>query len=98
MERSVLQKCEIATNIRCKRTLLRALGLSVACLLGVAGARSQAAAAGEKQPMSEDVFKNIQVLRGIPVDEFMGTMGFFAASLGLNCVDCHTPESLENWA
>ena len=48
--------------------------------------------------MSQDVFKNIQVLRGIPVDEFMGTMGFFAASLGLNCVDCHTPESLENWA
>jgi len=24
-------------------------------------------------------------------------MGFFAASLGLNCVFCHVPESLENW-
>jgi photosynthetic reaction center cytochrome c subunit len=42
-----------------------------------------------KPLMSEDVFKNIQVLKGIPVDEFMGTMGFFAASLGLNCLDCH---------
>lgn len=42
-----------------------------------------------KPVMSEDVFKNVQVLKGIPVDEFMGTMGFFAASLGLNCLDCH---------
>lgn len=90
-------KCEIMTNVGCKRTLLRALGVSLASLLGVVAAHSQAAAAREKQPMSEDVFKNIQVLRGIPVDEFMGTMGFFAASLGLNCVDCHTAESLENW-
>ena len=95
---TMLLKCEIMANVGCKRTLLRAVGVSLACLLRVAGAHSQAAAAGEKQPMSEDVFKNIQVLRGIPVDEFMGTMGFFAASLGLNCVDCHAPESLENWA
>jgi outer membrane lipoprotein-sorting protein len=27
----------------------------------------------------------------------MDTMGFFAASLGLNCVYCHVSESLENW-
>jgi hypothetical protein len=39
--------------------------------------------------MAEQVFKNIQVLRGIPVDEFMGTMGVFSASLGLSCEDCH---------
>src|SRR5579864_9129887 len=89
----MLLKCKIMNNVRCKRTLVRALCVSLACLLSLAGAHSQA----EKQPMSEDVFKNIQVLRGIPVDEFMGTMGFFAASLGLNCVDCHTPDSLENW-
>jgi hypothetical protein len=48
--------------------------------------------------MAEDVFKNIQVLRGIPVDEFMGTMGFFSAALGLNCTDCHVDESGGNWA
>jgi hypothetical protein len=51
----------------------------------------------EKQPMAEDVFTNVQVLKGIPVSEFMGTMGFFAASLGLNCVFCHVPESLQDW-
>jgi photosynthetic reaction center cytochrome c subunit len=50
------------------------------------------------RPMAEDVFKNVQVLRGIPVDQFMGTMGFFSASLGLNCTDCHVDESGGNWA
>ena len=66
------------------------------CLLMVARASGQAPSA-QKQ-VAEDVFKNVQVLRGIPVDEFMGTMGFFAASLGLNCVECHVGESLDNWA
>lgn len=47
--------------------------------------------------MAEDVFSNVQVLKGIPVSEFMDTMGFFAASLGLNCVFCHVPESLQDW-
>jgi photosynthetic reaction center cytochrome c subunit len=51
----------------------------------------------EKQPMAEDVFTNVQVLKGIPVSEFMSTMGFFAASVGLNCVYCHVPESLQDW-
>ena len=47
----------------------------------------------QKVPMAEEVFKNVQVLKGIPVDQFMGTMGFFSASLGLNCTDCHVDES-----
>jgi hypothetical protein len=56
------------------------------------------AAQGAKPPMAEEVFKNIQVLKGIPVDEFMGTMGFFSAALGMNCTDCHVDESGGNWA
>jgi len=51
----------------------------------------------QKPLMAEEVFKNVQILKGIPVNQFMDTMGFFAASLGLNCVYCHVPESLENW-
>jgi photosynthetic reaction center cytochrome c subunit len=53
---------------------------------------------GEKPQMAEDVFKNVQVLKGISVDEFMATMGFFAASLSLNCTDCHISESSGDWA
>jgi hypothetical protein len=47
-------------------------------------------AAGQSGQMAEDVFKNVQVLKGIPVDEFMGTMGVFSAALTLCCSECHT--------
>jgi outer membrane lipoprotein-sorting protein len=48
--------------------------------------------------MVEDVFKNVQVLKGIPVDEFMDTMGMISNALGLNCLDCHTGDSDTSWA
>ncbi len=48
--------------------------------------------------LAEEVFTNIQILKGMPVDQFMGTMGFFSASLGLNCTDCHVDESGGSWA
>ena len=53
----------------------------------MASAHGQAAPA--KQLMSEQAFKNVTVLKGIPVDEFMDTMGFIAASTNFNCTDCH---------
>lgn len=56
-----------------------------------------ATAAAENQLLAENVFKNVTVLRGIPVDEFMGTMGVFSAALGISCEDCHTGGS-NNWA
>ncbi len=57
-------------------------------------------AAGQKPLLAEDVFKNVQVLRGIPVDEFMGTMGIFSAALGVSCENCHTANDSkwENYA
>ncbi len=69
----------------------------IVCLLGVAVNAQTPAPVQDKPLMAEQVFKNVQVLKGIPVNEFMDTMGFFAASLGLNCVFCHTFDSLENW-
>ncbi len=62
------------------------------------GLASAQAGSDQKPQMAEDVFKNIQVLKGISVDEFMATMGFFSASLGLNCTDCHISESSGDWA
>lgn len=72
------------------------IGMMVAYAAGAAMAGGQQATA-EKPLMAEQAFKNVKVLKGIPVGEFMDTMGFFAASLGLNCVYCHVPESMENW-
>jgi outer membrane lipoprotein-sorting protein len=47
--------------------------------------------------MAEQVFKKVDILKGIPVDEFMDTMGMFSAALSLNCIDCHTTESVSAW-
>jgi hypothetical protein len=44
--------------------------------------------------MAEEVFKNVQLLRGIPVGEFWDTMGFISAAVGANCVHCHVEASL----
>lgn len=49
-----------------------------------------------KQVMAEDVFKNVQLLRGIPVGEFWDTMGFISAAVGANCVHCHVEQSLNS--
>jgi outer membrane lipoprotein-sorting protein len=72
------------------------------CLLVAASVNGQVAnpRTEEKPLMAEDVFKNVQVLKGIPVKEFMNTMGFFSAATNLNCIDCHSPqsESLEGYA
>ena len=59
---------------------------------------SVASAQEPKPQMAEEVFTNVQLLRGIPVKEFMGTMGFFAAATGMNCVQCHVEESSGSWA
>ena len=53
--------------------------------------------AQQKPLMAEDVFKNVQVLKGIPVNQFMETMGFFSAALGYNCTNCHGDDVLGNW-
>jgi photosynthetic reaction center cytochrome c subunit len=73
------------------------LKASVVCLLGVTLANAQAAPQ-EKPLMADDIFKNIQVLRGLTVDQFMGTMGFIAAALSMNCSECHHTGSAERYA
>src|SRR5258706_10311272 len=79
-----------------------AAALSIICVLAAAAvfgqARPAAQAAAPKPQLSDEAFKNVRVLKGIPVREFMNTMGFFAASLGLNCTDCHGSASASDWA
>ena len=79
-----------------RRTIIVAIGTACACLLGVVPASGQTAPP-QKPQMAEEVFKNVQVLKGISVNEFMGTMGFFSASLSLNCTDCHVSDSSGDW-
>ena len=76
-----------------------AISMLIVCLLSVGLANAQAAQAAQqpKPQMAEELFKNIPVIKGIPVDEFMDTMGMFANALAMNCVDCHTSDSTSAW-
>jgi len=53
-----------------------------------------------KPRMVEDVFKNVQVLKGIGVDDFMLTMGIMSAAVGSDCVGCHPSAGTDHvdWA
>src|SRR5437773_3906752 len=76
---------------------LAAMATIALWLLNTASASGQAAPA--KQLMSEQAFKNVTVLKGIPVDEFMATMGFISASTNYNCIDCHVEPKVEgDWS
>src|SRR5215510_13132354 len=87
-----------------RRPILAVGAVTIAWLASVAfalspSARAAFAQAGGQAPatqMSEVAFKNIQVLKGIPVDEFMGTMGLFSAALSVCCGDCHTGAGTSN--
>lgn len=65
-----------------------AIVVAASCLLVVAFTAGQKASA-QAQPMAEEVYEDVQVLKGIPVDEFNDTMGMFAAALLLDCGGCH---------
>jgi photosynthetic reaction center cytochrome c subunit len=59
-------------------------------------AQNPTQAASSKPQMAGTYFKNVQVLKDIPVDEFMGTMGLFSAALSYCCGDCHTGAGTDN--
>jgi hypothetical protein len=80
-------------TVGCTRAMFGASVFVLVCLLGLASVAGQAAQE-PAQPMAEDVFKNIQVLKGIPADEFMDTMGMFASSLIYDCTGCHVEDIL----
>ena len=79
-----------------RRIIPGALGTTAVSLLCAALAGGQTAPA-QAPPMAEEVFKNLQVLKGIPVNQFMETMGFFSAALGADCTYCHVQESGGSW-
>jgi len=77
------------------RATIAVVGL-LACFVGTAIVKAQQPAAAPA-PLSDQVFKNVQVMKGIPVDQFMATMGFFSASLGMSCEDCHMADD-RDWS
>jgi hypothetical protein len=85
-------------RLRSGRTFLAASAVATAAL--ISALTTARTAAQDKPLLAEQVFKNIQVLRGIPVDDFLGTMGIMAAALQFDCSDCHVAAGTEkvDWA
>src|SRR5215469_14515542 len=86
-------------KMRLHGMILAIAGITVSSLIGAGSAGGQTAS--QERPLtSEKAFKNIQALRGIPVDDFMGTMGIMSAALGFDCSECHTGAGTDrvDWA
>src|SRR6516164_11501671 len=80
-----------------ERSTISVTAAALVCLLGASASKAQTGQPLLKPQMAEEAFKNVTVLKGIPVDEFMDTMGMISAALGLNCLDCHTSDADKSW-
>ncbi len=78
-------------TLESRGTFLGATVVAVACLVGAASAAQNPQG---NPPMAGDVFKNVMLLRGIPVDTFFEAMGMFANSMGNDCTFCHASEAV----
>lgn len=80
-------------NLRGRHLIAGAIAATLVCPIGAGlfvATRAQAPQA-TPAPMADDVYLNVQVLKGMPVDTFNDTMGMFSAALLLDCVGCHDP-------
>jgi hypothetical protein len=83
--------------VRSRRALGVAAAVLGACLFGgivTAGQQRPAAAAPPGVTQTQDVFKSVVLLRGIPLDTFFDAMGMFAAAMGNDCTFCHSPKAV----
>ena len=84
---------------RARVTVAGAFALTATVWLGgVASGAGQGAPAAARPAMAEEVFKNILVLKGVPADEFLGSMGFISNALAVNCTYCHLGDGGGGWA
>jgi hypothetical protein len=71
---------------------LLALGLAG---IGVPHSSGQAADAPSAPKTTEQAFKNIQVLKGLPAEQLIPSMQFISASLGVECDYCHVQNAFD---
>ena len=79
---------------------MRALAAALAVVFAASIAEGGQAPAPAKPRMVEDVFTNVQALKGIGVDDFLLTMGIMSAAVGSDCVGCHPSAGTDHvdWA
>ena len=64
--------------------------IAVFSLLDTGGLTQPAATQGNEKT-AEQVYKNIQLFKGMPASQLLGAMNFMAGSLGVSCDHCHVP-------
>jgi len=76
---------------------LNALAAVIVLALGTTALPTQAqtAAPTEEPKTTEQAFKNIKVLKGLPADQLIPSMQFISASLGVECEFCHVERAFE---
>lgn len=83
------------------RSLLSILAFALVAALAAALAAQQPPAQNTQPgqtagpPPAEQVFKNIQILKGMPAPQVQPAMQFIAASLGVRCDYCHVAQQFE---
>ncbi|HKT48213.1 MAG TPA: c-type cytochrome [Candidatus Acidoferrales bacterium] len=81
------------------RVFAAALSLFCAGALSYSVARAQSAPApapaAHAPKLTEEQFKNIKVLKGLPADQLIPAMQFITASLGVECDYCHVEHAFE---
>jgi hypothetical protein len=74
------------------------LSLIIGCCLAVTAARSSAQSqqsAPSPEKSAEQVYRNVQVFKGLPATQLYTAMNFISAALGVNCAHCHVPNQFE---
>ena len=76
------------------KTVAALFGFAAALTFAIAGGQAQSAppqapAAPSKPKLTQEQFKNIQVLKDLPAEQLIPTMQFISASLGVECEFCH---------
>src|SRR5665213_3322644 len=82
--------CHHRTTFRWQQAMLSLMQGIILLVLSAALAYGQPAQpAAAKARMADAVYKDIRLLKGLTVDQFLDTMGFFSAATNMNCIDCH---------
>ncbi len=83
---------------KCQAWVTAGLGLVVTFSLtgiSVSGQTGPTKPATSEAKMTEEAYKNVQVLKGIPADRLIPAMQFITSSLGVECSFCHVEGAFE---
>jgi hypothetical protein len=80
------------------RIALAILFLSPAAVTWTTAGRAPVEQGQDAQPdkPAEQVYKNVQIFKGVPASRLLKAMNFFQASLGVECAHCHVEGAFDS--